>query len=89
MKRRTIITITSFLLLIATIICVVTGLIKWPGLIPALGLTYRQVPLTLITDLHDWSGLCMTILAIAHIFQFKGIFKRLIRTIRTNGVKNE
>ena len=79
MKRKTVTQITTLLLLISTIICVITGLIKWPGLITGLGLTYRQVPVTLITELHDWSGLVMTILVVLHVFQFKGMMKRMVR----------
>jgi hypothetical protein len=79
MKRKTVTQITTLLLLISTIICVITGIIKWPGLITGLGLTYRQVPLALITDLHDWSGLLMTILAALHVLQFNGMLKRMVR----------
>jgi cytochrome b subunit of formate dehydrogenase len=80
-KSRTVVRITGILLLIATIVCAVTGLLKWPGLIPALGLRYRDVPVALITDIHDWSGLIMTILVTAHVFQFRGFLKRMVRKI--------
>lgn len=79
MKRKTLTRITTLLLLISTTICVITGFIKWPGLITGLGLTYRQVPLALITDIHDWSGLAMAILAALHVMQFRGIFRRMVR----------
>ncbi|HWQ66749.1 MAG TPA: DUF4405 domain-containing protein [Methanospirillum sp.] len=79
MKRKTVTQVTTLLLLIATIICVITGIIKWPGLITALGLTYRQVPLALITDIHDWSGLLMAGLAALHLFQFRGMMRRMTR----------
>ena len=79
MKRKTVTQITTILLLISTIICVITGLIKWPGLITGVGLTYRQVPLALITNLHDWSGLIMTLLAALHVLQFKGMLRRMVR----------
>ncbi|MCA1916628.1 DUF4405 domain-containing protein [Methanospirillum hungatei] len=81
MSRKMVIRITSLLLLIVTVICVVTGLIKWPGLIPALGLTYRQVPVALITDIHDWSGLLMTVLVMVHIYQFRGFIRRMVRNL--------
>ncbi len=87
MKKKTVTRITAFLLLIATVICVVTGIIKWPGLITGLGLTYRQVPMALITDLHDWSGLVMAILAAVHVCQFKGMLKsmgRILLPLRDN-----
>jgi len=80
-KRRTVVRITSILLLLTTIVCVGTGLLKWPGLIPALGLRYREVPVALITDLHDWSGLVMTILIAVHVYQFRGFLKRIFQSI--------
>jgi hypothetical protein len=81
MNRKMVVRITTALLLVVTIMCVGTGLIKWPGLIPTLGLTYRQVPLSLITDIHDWSGVCMTALCIAHVVQFRGFLKRIARSL--------
>lgn len=78
LKRKTVTQITTMFLLISTIICVVTGIIKWPGLITALGLTYRQVPLALITELHDWSGLCMMVFTALHVLQFKGMMRRMV-----------
>lgn len=85
MKRKTVTHITALLLLIATIICVITGFIKWPGLITGLGLTYRQVPVAVITDLHDWSGLCMTVLTALHVLQFKGMLKRMTQGLIQRG----
>lgn len=82
MKRRTVMQITTFILLITTIICVITGLVKWPGLITALGLTFRQVPMAQITSIHDWSGLLMTVLAAVHVFQFRGMMTRMARGLK-------
>ncbi|MFH0966410.1 MAG: DUF4405 domain-containing protein [Methanobacteriota archaeon] len=79
MKRKTVTQAVTLLLLIVTIVCAITGLIKWPGLITALGLSYRQVPVALITNVHDWSGLLMAGLAAAHIFQFRGMMKQMTR----------
>jgi cytochrome b subunit of formate dehydrogenase len=87
MNRKTVIRLTSFLLLIVTIICVVTGIMKWPGLISALGLTYRQVPVLLITEIHDWSGLLMTVLVMVHVYQFRGFIRRMARNLISSGVK--
>lgn len=88
MKRKTVMYITTILLLMSTVICVITGIIKWPGLIMALGLTYRQVPMALITDLHDWSGVLMAVLAAAHMYQFRGLMTRMARTY-FKGVNHE
>ena len=79
MKRKTVIRITAILLLITTIICVITGIVKWPGLINAMGLTYRQVPMSLITIIHDWSGILMAVLTAVHAFQFRGMLTRMIK----------
>jgi len=88
MKRKTINQITTILLLISTIICIITGFIKWPGLITGLGLTHRQVPLALITNLHDWSGLIMTIFVALHVLQFKGMLRRMVQGL-IRGIKHE
>jgi len=45
----------------------VTGIIKWPGLIPKLGMTYQQIPIQRITKMHDIWGLIMGILVIIHL----------------------
>lgn len=37
--RRRITDLTTFLLFIITVICLITGIIKWPGLLTKLGLT--------------------------------------------------
>ncbi len=82
MKRRTVMQLTTLILLITTIICAITGLVKWPGLITALGLTFRQVPMTQITSIHDWSGLLMAALAAIHVFQFRGMITRMTRGLK-------
>ena len=37
----------------------------------------------LITDIHDWSGLLMTILVMVHVYQFRGFIRRMVRTVIT------
>lgn len=78
MMRNQIITITTLVLLVATSICGVTGIIKWPGLIPALGISFRDLPMALITDIHDWSGIIMMLTTIIHLVYFR---KRLLRMV--------
>lgn len=80
MKRKMLINVTTLILLVSTVICVITGIIKWPGLLTTLGFTYRQVPIALITDLHDWSGILMAVCALFHVIQFKARMKRIIRS---------
>jgi hypothetical protein len=65
------------------IVCVITGFVKWPGLISTIGMSYRRVPLVLVTDLHIWSGLCIALLSAIHVFQLRGRMMRMIRSTGT------
>jgi len=50
------------------IICFITGIIKWPGLIRLIGVNaYRNLNIRFLSTLHDFSGLIMGILVIIHI----------------------
>ena len=52
---------------IAFIVSFITGILKWPGLLRFLHLNSGNLPMLQITIIHDWSGLIMGILALAHI----------------------
>jgi cytochrome b subunit of formate dehydrogenase len=67
MKRTIVNYCIDVLMLIALVLCGITGIVKWPGLILALGLTYKDIPMAAITAVHDWSGLVICILAMTHI----------------------
>ena len=55
-------------LAISFLICFITGLIKWPGLIKLIGTsTYKILYVKNISLLHDWSGLIMGILVLTHL----------------------
>lgn len=77
MQKRIVRNITSVLLLIAMVICFITGIIKWPFLLQNLGISYRQLPMTLITDIHDWFGVLLGILAVFHVIQYRKLIKRM------------
>ena len=48
--------------------CFYTGLIKWPGLIRIVGTSaYSVLHVRNISLLHDWSGLIMSLLVLAHL----------------------
>jgi hypothetical protein len=55
MKRTTINYSIDVLILIFVFLCNVTGIVKWPGLIPNMGLTSSKMPMAAITAVHDWS----------------------------------
>ena len=55
-------------LAISFLICFITGLIKWPGLIKIIGVSaYKVLHVKNISILHDWSGLIMSILVLVHL----------------------
>ena len=55
-------------LAISFLICFITGLIKWPGLIKIIGVSaYKVLHVKNISILHDWSGLIMGLLVLVHL----------------------
>jgi len=71
-------------LVVAFVISLVTGIIKWPGLFRTLRLSYAGLPMNLISKAHDISGLAMGLLVLLHIIlhfrwminMTKNLFKR-------------
>lgn len=59
--------IINIILLISGIMVAVTGIIKFPGFITKIGLSYKDLPMGTISAVHDWSGLVMVISLIFHI----------------------
>ena len=54
-------------LTITFILAFITGIIKWPALLPKLGISYADAPMRTFTLIHDWSGLIMGLLVLVHI----------------------
>ena len=55
-------------LMISFFVCFITGLIKWPGIIRIIGTSaYNVIRFKNISLLHDWSGLIMSLLVLAHL----------------------
>ena len=67
MKRNTLLYIVDVLLLIFSIIVVITGVIKFPGLLTLLKIDPFSLPQAEITFLHDWIGIVLTVLTLVHI----------------------
>ena len=67
MKRNTLLYIVDVLLLIFSIIVVISGVIKFPGLLPLLKIDPFSLPQAEITFLHDWIGIVLTVLTLVHI----------------------
>lgn len=52
---------------IVFLICFVTGLFKFTLLMRMLGLTGVVMPLALMSDIHDWSGVILGIVIAVHL----------------------
>lgn len=66
--------------------CFITGIIKWPGLITALGLKYSSLPMEGISALHDGSGIAIGLLAEAHVaMHAKWLMEMTKKALTTRG----
>jgi hypothetical protein len=54
-------------LIVSFLAAFITGLIKFPGLLRSIGIETAGIPYREISRVHDWSGLVMGILVLAHI----------------------
>jgi len=52
---------------IVFIICFVTGFFKFTALMHILGLSGIVMPLALMSDVHDWTGILLGVLVATHI----------------------
>jgi hypothetical protein len=53
--------------LVSGLLCAVTGIVKWPGLVYSLGLSYQSLPMEALTVVHYWTGLIMVVLLAIHL----------------------
>ncbi len=67
MKRNVLLYIVNILLFVFSIIVVISGVIKFPGLLPLLNIDPFLLPQAEITFLHDWIGIVLTVLTLVHI----------------------
>jgi len=83
MKRNTLLYVIYLALLLFSIIVVLTGLIKFPGLLDLLNIDPFSLPLARMTWLHDWIGLALTILTLFHLALnwkwIRGMTKKLLK----------
>jgi hypothetical protein len=54
-------------LAVSFLLCFVTGMIKFPGLLRGTGATRHVLPMRDLTLLHDWTGVLMGLLVLAHL----------------------
>jgi len=76
-------------LLVAFLVCVITGIFKFTLLMRMLGLTQLVFPLAFMSDLHDWSGIVLVILVGVHLFFNRGWIWSMTKKIVGGNVNNE
>ena len=54
-------------LLITAVVCIVTGLLKFPELIRYIALSGLVLPYNEISFAHDWSGVILVVLVVIHV----------------------
>ena len=54
-------------LAVSFLLCFITGVIKFPGFIRAIGFTHRVLPMRDLTLIHDWTGILMGLLVAVHL----------------------
>jgi cytochrome b subunit of formate dehydrogenase len=54
-------------LIITFILAFITGIVKFPELTPIFGNIFLLIPVSLLSKIHDYSGLVMGLLVLAHL----------------------
>jgi hypothetical protein len=54
-------------MLVTFLLCFITGIIKFPGFIGFIKATRYVLPMRDLTIIHDWSGVAMGLLVLAHL----------------------
>lgn len=67
MKRTDILYIINVLLLVFSLIVMITGIIKFPGLLQFININPFSLPQAFYTALHDWLGLAIVGLTLLHV----------------------
>ena len=87
-SRKTTAYFINIFLLFSFCLVIITGIIKFPGFLPYIGINPLMTPLNEISLIHDWSGLISVILTIIHfIIYIKRITKTTKNIIKTIFIK--
>jgi len=54
-------------MLVTFILCFITGIIKFPGFLRFIGATRHVLPMRDLALIHDWSGVALGLLVLAHL----------------------
>jgi hypothetical protein len=76
--------VLDLLMGVVFLICFVTGVFKFTLLMRLLGLTGMVIPLAMMSDIHDWSGIFLGITVAAHLVLNRGWIMTMTRKILNN-----
>lgn len=67
MDKTLVLYITDATLGIAFLLTGITGIMKMPGWLPAIGISYTSLPFRTISTVHDWAGIAMVVMVALHL----------------------
>ncbi len=67
-RRMLLIFMVNLGLFISFLLVAVTGILKFPRLLPALGVNMLRFPIGTVSAIHDWAGVAMLVFVFFHIF---------------------
>ena len=60
--------IVDILMAISFILVVITGIFKFPGIMPKIfALSYQDPNFRIVSNIHDWTGVSITVLVFIHL----------------------
>jgi hypothetical protein len=68
---------------ITFILCGITGIFKFTFLMRAFGVTDIVLPMALMSDIHDWSGVVLWLLVAVHLFLNRAWIRSMTRKMLT------
>jgi hypothetical protein len=73
-------------MLVTFLLCFITGIIKFPGFLRFIGATRNVLPMRDLTLIHDWSGVALGLLVLAHlVLNFPWIITMTRQLVRGSG----
>jgi hypothetical protein len=88
LDKKTINYIVDIILFISVTLLFTTGILKFPGFLPFLGIAPISAPIGTISFIHDWSGVISVSMAITHVVLnlswFRSTTKSIIILVKTD-----
>jgi hypothetical protein len=67
MERGWLLYIVDVILGLSFLAVFATGVVKFPGLLPWMGVSYGTMPMKALSVIHDWGGVLMGMAALVHL----------------------